>query len=240
MSETYKSRQAIIAALVDIIVSLDLDHPTRVAIDGRSAAGKTTLADELAEAIGRLNRGVLRASIDDFHRPGHKYRSIRGEWTPETYYEQGYDYSRFSNLVLQPLGPGGSRSCCTAIWDSYNDAAIPEKRQQVNNRDIAIVEGVFLQHPALAADWDLVIWLNIDFETMVNRAKQRDVQWVGSVKIVEERYRRHWIPTHELYERITGAPSHAHAYIDNRNLEKPELYWRRKLYLDFVGGRGKL
>lgn len=46
-----KSRRAVITALVNEIVSLNLDHPTRVAIDGRSAAGKTTLSDELAEAI---------------------------------------------------------------------------------------------------------------------------------------------------------------------------------------------
>ncbi|GEN89204.1 hypothetical protein MKY30_18855 [Oceanobacillus sp. FSL W8-0428] len=46
-----KSRRAVITALANEIVSLNLDHPTRVAIDGRSAAGKTTLSDELAEAI---------------------------------------------------------------------------------------------------------------------------------------------------------------------------------------------
>ncbi len=46
-----KSRRALITALANEIVSLNLDHPTRVAIDDRSAAGKTTLSDELAEAI---------------------------------------------------------------------------------------------------------------------------------------------------------------------------------------------
>lgn len=58
-----------IATLAKEIVSINLDHPTRVAVDGRSAAGKTTLADELAKAVRNLTRDVLRASIDDFHYP---------------------------------------------------------------------------------------------------------------------------------------------------------------------------
>jgi uridine kinase len=35
--------------IVDWITSLELGHPTRVGVDGRSAAGKTTLADALAK-----------------------------------------------------------------------------------------------------------------------------------------------------------------------------------------------
>ncbi len=46
----------------------------RVAIDGIDAAGKTTLADELAELLDRADCQVLRASIDGFHHPA----SVRG------------------------------------------------------------------------------------------------------------------------------------------------------------------
>jgi uridine kinase len=41
-----------------------IPHPTRVAIDGVDAAGKTTLDDELAEVLRERGRGVIRASID--------------------------------------------------------------------------------------------------------------------------------------------------------------------------------
>lgn len=217
------ARNAVITILANTIVSLCLDHPTRVAVDGRSAAGKTTLADELAAAIRTYDRGVLRASIDDFHRPGHKYRSQLSEWTSHSYYEQGFDYTAFSNLLLQPLGPGGNRRCRIALWDSFNDVEVPEKWYQVEERDIAIIDGVFLQRLELADHWDYVIWLDIDFETMINRATQRDVRWVGSIQVVEERYRHFWVPTHELYENLTEAPSHAHVFIENRNLQNPKL-----------------
>src|SRR5215204_1839591 len=97
-----RSRSEVIAALASAVSSLRLDHPTRVAIEGRSAAGKTTLADELADVIRSHGGEVIRASIDDFHRPGHKFRSQRGEWTPRTYYEEGYDYAAFRDFLLQP------------------------------------------------------------------------------------------------------------------------------------------
>ena len=217
------TRSALVDALADAVTALQLDHPSRVAVDGRSAAGKTTLADELAAAIRARGREVIRASIDDFHRPGHKYRSQRGGWTPRTYYDEGYDYDAFRDLLLQPLGPGGSRLCRPALFNSFHDAWLPEEWRAVGDQAVAIVDGAFLLRPELAGHWDYVIWLDIDMETMVARARRRDVAWVGSEQVVEERYRRHWIPTHELYERLTEAPARAHAVVDNRDLQRPTL-----------------
>lgn len=217
------SKSTVIAALTKEIVSINVDHPTRVAVDGRSAAGKTTLADELAKAVRNLNHGVLRASIDHFHYPGHKNRSQQKEWTAQSYYDYGFDYTSFANYVLKPLGPGGNRRCRTALWDSFHDKEVPEEWHNVGNRDIAIIDGVFLLHLELASHWDYVIWLGIDNETMVNRALKRDVEWVGSTQVVEERYRQFWVPTHELYEQLTLAPSRANAFVDNQDFTKPKL-----------------
>lgn len=217
------ARSDVINALADAMVALRVDHPTRVAVDGRSAAGKTTLADELAQAIRARGREAIRASIDDFHRPGHKYRSQRGGWTPRSYYDEGYDYAAFLDLLLRPLGPGGSRRCRTALFDSFHDTWLPEEWRAVGDRAVAIVDGVFLLRPELAGHWDYVIWVDIDMETMVARARRRDVAWVGSEEAAETHYRRHWIPTHELYERLTGAPERADAVVDNRFPRKPRL-----------------
>jgi uridine kinase len=53
-----------------------------VAIDGPDTAGKTTLADELADALLGRGREVVRASIDDFLRPRDE-RHRRGPDSPE-------------------------------------------------------------------------------------------------------------------------------------------------------------
>jgi uridine kinase len=217
------TRRAVIDSLADAITSLHREHPTRVAVDGWSAVGKTTLADELAAAIQERGRPTLRASIDDFHRKGHKYRSMRGEWTPRLYYEQGYDYAVFRAWVLEPLGPGGSRRCRTALLDSFNDVALPEAWQGVTDDTVAIVDGIFLLRPALADLWDYVIWLEIDVETMVERACKRDVAWVGSVEAVERRHRGFWQSAHNLYEQLDEPSRCAHAVIDNRLIERPRI-----------------
>lgn len=220
---TGDTRSEVVNTLADTVTALRVAHPTRVAVEGRSAAGKTTFADDLAAAVRARGREVIRASIDDFHRPGHKDRSQRGAWTPRSYYDEGYDYDAFRDLLLQPLGPGGSRRCRPALFDAFHDAWLPEEWRVVGDEAVAIIDGAFLLRPELAGHWDYVMWLDIDWETMVLRARNRDVAWVGSAQVVEERYRRHWIPTHERYERLTGGSSSAHAVVDNRCAEAPRL-----------------
>jgi uridine kinase len=98
-----------------------------------------------------------------------------------------------------------------------------EEWQEVGERAITIIDGCFLRRPEIVDCWDYSIWFEIDFETMVERACRRDVAWVGSVEMVEERYRRHWIPTHELYEELVDPATRADIVIDNRNIEQPML-----------------
>ena len=44
---------------------------------GAQRRARTTLAHALGEMVqATANRPVLRASIDDFHCPGHKFRSM--------------------------------------------------------------------------------------------------------------------------------------------------------------------
>lgn len=218
-----QTRHNILTCLAQTIQSLRVDHPIRVAIDGRSAAGKTTLADELGEVLRGDGRQVIRASIDDFHRPGHKYRGQRGEWTPELYYEEGFDYLAFRDLLLKPLGPTGDRRYCAALFDAFHDESYPETWEVAGEHSIAVIDAAFSLRPELATEWDYVVWVEIDFETMIARARKRDSVWVGSEEVVAERYRNHWIPTHELYERREAPRARADVIVDNRAFDAPRL-----------------
>jgi uridine kinase len=66
----------------------------RVGVDGVTAAGKTTFADELAAVI---EQPTVRVSIDDFHHPP-EIRHARGEG-PDTYYEDTFDTAAFRRAV---------------------------------------------------------------------------------------------------------------------------------------------
>jgi uridine kinase len=212
--------------IVDWITSLELGHPTRVGVDGRSAAGKTTLADSLAEVVqATTSRPVLRASIDDFHRPDHKFRSMREEWTPQSYYDEGYDYLAFCDLLLRPLGAGGDHRVRTAIFDSFHDVPVPEQWQVAPESTILIVDGANLQRPELRSHWDYLIWLKVDANTVLARARERDVAWVGSAEVVDHRYRTRVLPSHELYESLVDPEAHADAVLDTTDLSAPRLEW---------------
>ena len=59
--------EIVLAETVDAIQSLKAPHPLRIGIDGASASGKSTFANQLVEPLRKLGRTVIRASIDGFH-----------------------------------------------------------------------------------------------------------------------------------------------------------------------------
>jgi uridine kinase len=66
-----------------------------VAIDGPDAAGKTTLADRLVNALAEP---VVRLSVDEFLRP-REQRYARGQLSPEGCYRDSFDYERLLAAV---------------------------------------------------------------------------------------------------------------------------------------------
>ena len=75
------------AVLREVAARVDaLPRPARVAIDGVTAAGKSTFAAELARLV---TPSVLRVPLDGFHRAVPE-RYARGEG-PESYYRDTFD-----------------------------------------------------------------------------------------------------------------------------------------------------
>jgi uridine kinase len=91
------SRQSVVEQLAERIVHLDL--PARIAIDGPDAAGKTTLAEELATLLGA---GVTRIGADAYLRPPEE-RYRRGRESPEGCYDDAVDYEARRASVVEAL-----------------------------------------------------------------------------------------------------------------------------------------
>ena len=99
-----RAREVVVAQVAGAVCALDLGHPTRVAVDGITAAGKTTLVNELANAVDRLGRPVATLTMDGYHHPrAHRYR--QGRQSARGYFEDAFDYTAFVTHVLMTARP---------------------------------------------------------------------------------------------------------------------------------------
>jgi uridine kinase len=96
-------RHTALAAIAEFVAAVDRPHPVRVAIDGRTSSGKTTVAAELAHELDRIGRATIGTSIDGFHRP-RRDRYARGRHSPEGYYFDARDLDAVRRLLLL-IGP---------------------------------------------------------------------------------------------------------------------------------------
>ncbi len=200
-------------------------HPVRVAIDGPDAAGKTTLADELAPALRGRGRDVIRASIDGFHRPrADRYRL--GADSPEGYYRDSFDHAALRAEVLEPLGPGGSRECRTAVFDFTTDSPQAETPRRAHDDAVLLFDGVFLLRPELRDLWDLRIFVRVEPDETLRRALARDVELFGSREEVERRYRTRYLPGQQLYLEDARPLDAADLIVGNDVPEAPRLSGR--------------
>jgi uridine kinase len=167
-----EAHASLLSRLAAAVAALHPARIVRVAIDGVDGSGKTTLADALAPLVAAQARPMIRASVDDFHRP-RVLRYARGRYSPDGFYLDSYDYDSFRKLLLDPLSPGGSGRYIARRFDLDNDRPFDPVAQQAQPGTALIVDGIFLQRPELRAYWDLSIFLKVDFETSVPRGAQR-------------------------------------------------------------------
>lgn len=181
-------RAAFLAALAARIVGQRHEGVLRVAITGVDGAGKTRLADELAPLIERAGLPVIRGSIDGFHNP-RAIRYRRGRDSPEGFYRDSFDIARFKAVLLDPLGPGGSRVYRTAAFDHRTDLPVRMAPRRAPVPSVLIVDGIFLQRPDLAGCWDLTIFLDVPFAVTFARMALRDGGSPDAFAASNRRYR---------------------------------------------------
>jgi uridine kinase len=186
------TRDELLSRLAAAVVSVTVAHPTRVAVDGPPAAGKTTLADELAAVLRAQGREVIRATIESFLFPrAQRYR--RGEYSPEGCYFDTHDCDALNRVLLDPLGPGGDRRFQHAVYDRSTDTALSPQVTTAPADAVMVFDGVFLMRPQLIDRWDLCIFVSTGFEETIDRAVLRE-QGVLSAADVQRRWRDRYIP----------------------------------------------
>lgn len=212
------TRDELLGRLAESVESVALGHPTRVAVDGPPAAGKTTLADELAVVLRDQGRAVIRATIDDFVVPrAQRYR--RGEYSAEGCYLDAHDHDALTRVLLDPLGPGGDRRFQPAVYDHIADSVLSPPVMTAPVNAVLVFDGVFLLRPELIDRWDLRIFVSTALDKTVDRAVIREGR-VSSRADVERRWRERYIPSQQLYFARIRPTDHVDVVVHN---DEPRL-----------------
>ena len=128
-----------------------MDRPLIVALDGRSAAGKTMLAAALGE---RLDAGVIEG--DDFYAGGV---TVRAE-PPAAMVAACTDWQH-QRLVLGLLRSGREASWNAFDWEAF-DGRVCTELTVMSPKPIIILEGVYAARPELADLIDIAIMVRAD------------------------------------------------------------------------------
>jgi hypothetical protein len=153
-------------------------EPIVIAIDGNSAAGKSTLA-ALLHSVYDCN--VI--STDDFFLQPYQ-RTLARLAEPGGF----IDYERFEVEVIAPLSKGISPAyrkfdCRT---QTLSDVV------QTSPKPLCVIEGAYSLRPQAAAIYDLKIFLRLDVGTQSCRIKARNPNMV-------DKFLNTWIPLENQY-----------------------------------------
>jgi uridine kinase len=213
------TRDEMLTCLAEAVGSVRVGHPTRVAVDGPPAAGKTTLADELAVALRARGRVVIRATIEGFLFPrAQRYR--RGEYSPEGCYFETHDDGSLKRVLLDPLGPHGDRHFQQAVYDRDADVALSPPLATAPVDAVLVFDGVFLLRPELVDRWDLRVFVSTAYAKTVDRALIRE-RGVLSAADIERRWRERYIPSQQFYFATVRPTDLADVVVHNDEPQRP-------------------
>ena len=174
------------ARLLPLLMALDrlLAERPRVllAIEGGSAAGKSTLAELLA---GLYPDAAVFHADDFFLRPEQR--------TEERFAQPGgnMDRERLEAEVLRPLRRGQAAEYRPFDCKTMSLGAV----RRTPAARLNIVEGAYSLHPALEGYYDLSVFLEISPETQRRRVLERNGPEWG------QRFFDRWIPLENAYFR---------------------------------------
>lgn len=216
------SRRAAVAELAAAVLARRQARPLRIAIDGRTASGKTTLSAELADVL-RSHGPVILAPLDGFHRPRAE-RWAQGRDSARGYFEDGRDYHQVRARLLNPLGPGGDRLYVTQGFDLDADEPVRSQPASAAEDAMLIVEGSFLQHPTLSGAWDVVVLVEVSRDEAVARGAARDADRLGGIAAARALHDRRYADAWDrFYAPLATPQERADIIFRNSEFDAPEV-----------------
>jgi len=216
------ARRRVLLELATLVCARELDHPTRVAVDGITASGKSTLAGELAAAVSGLGRPAVHLTMDDFHNP-RALRYRRGRMSAVGYYEDAYDFEALVRVVLRPLGPNGSRRYRRRVLDLGTDRAVADDPVTADPDAVVVVDGTFLQRPEVVDHWDVRLFVDTGAAVALARGVARDAALLGGRAEAEAAYTQRYHAASTIYLQTVRPAAQATVVVGNDDPAHPTI-----------------
>lgn len=168
-----------IKTLTDAIDGALLQGNVLLAVDGRCASGKTTLANRLQSIydcnVFHMDDFFLRPeqrTADRLARPG-----------------ENVDHERFLSEVLIPASEGKP-----VFYRPYNcHTGLVEEGRTIQPQRLSVIEGSYSLHPSLSPYYTLKAFIHISPETRKKRIEIRNTPQMAA------KFFSTWIPLEERY-----------------------------------------
>jgi len=165
-----------------------------IAIDGRCASGKTTLALALKETLGCDCIHTDHFFLQEYQRTDERLREPGGN----------FDRERFAAEVLSPLKKGEPFSY--RPYDCKTKSFVAPIAVAADK--IVVIEGAYSLHPQISEAYDLKIFMSVNKEEQAHRLAQRNPAMI-------DQFLKRWIPLEEHYYTATDIVSRCDIVIDN-------------------------
>lgn len=173
--QEYLKRKNLQKIVEKIFKVLEKNYTCVLSIDGNSASGKSTLANELSQFF---DTRVIH--LDDFYIP-------RGQKDLSSSNDGNIDLKRFKEEIVNHLNE-----------PSLEYRAFSCKEQRIvsstilDNKQLTIIEGSYSLNPYFNRYYDLSIFMKIDSETQIKRLKERNKEnyqdFINKWVVLENKY----------------------------------------------------
>jgi len=210
----------IVSYIINKIVDIKGTTPLLVAIDGVDTAGKTILADKIRDRmLAKKLFSPLRISIDRFHNP-REIRTKRGKLSPEGYFLDSFNYPEIINCIIRPVKER-QPYLINGIFDFRTDKQLQPEKIPLSDQTVVLFDGIFLLRDELYKFWNISVFLDISFETILKRALDRDLDLFGTEKEILRKYKQRYIPGQKIYLERCNPRQRADLVFDNNDPENP-------------------
>lgn len=169
----------------------------------------------------QLGHDIEIIGVDDFLN-NRKTRYQKWIESPQWFYYDTYNYQDFLKYVLVPFQKW-EWNYCKKIFDIDTNSELEIEMKEVRKSQIVLIEWIFLFRPELISFFDYKIFLNVNFDTTLERMFKRDtdLERLWWKKEVIKRFNIRYMPWQQLYLNDAKPEEKSDIVIDNNDYNNP-------------------